>query len=56
MIAGGIGLLPQEQAFADADACVFTDRALAERWHSVGLPRNTTILDIPPAGSTLAPM
>jgi glycosyltransferase involved in cell wall biosynthesis len=43
------------QAFADVDACVFTDRALAERWHSAGLPYDMLLLELPPAGSTVVP-
>jgi len=41
--------------FALVDACVLTASGLAERWHRVGLPRETTILELPPAGSSVRP-
>ena len=39
-------------AFAAVDACTFTARELAARWHSVGLPRELPVLEIPEASTT----
>ena len=44
-----------QRAFDGIDACAFTDRALAERWYTVGLPPETMILELSPAGSTVTP-
>ena len=42
-----------QRAFADADACTFTARALAERWHRFGLPTEVPVLEIPEASTSI---
>jgi glycosyltransferase involved in cell wall biosynthesis len=43
-------------AFQAVDACTFTARELAERWRAIGLPVETTIVEIPEAGTTMGPI
>jgi glycosyltransferase involved in cell wall biosynthesis len=45
-----------QNAFACVDAFAFTSRELAEQWYAVGLPRAATILELPEAGTTVAPV
>jgi len=45
-----------ERAFRQIDACAFTARELACRWHPVGLPADVPILEISPAGTSLVPI
>ncbi len=44
------------RALAAADACLFTSRLLAERWHAIGLPLGVPIIEIPEAGSSVEPV
>jgi glycosyltransferase involved in cell wall biosynthesis len=44
------------RAFRDADACTFTAREQAARWHAVGLPHDITVLEIPEASTTFTPV
>jgi glycosyltransferase involved in cell wall biosynthesis len=44
------------RAFAECDACTFTARALADRWHRHGLPHEVPVLEIPEASASLAPI
>jgi glycosyltransferase involved in cell wall biosynthesis len=43
-------------ALGRADLFVFTARMLAERWHAAGLPLDAAILELPEAGTTVAPL
>lgn len=44
------------QAFREADACSFTARELAARWHAVGLPPDLPVIEMPEASTDLTPM
>jgi Glycosyltransferase len=44
------------EAFRCADAFVFTAGELADQWHAVGLAPDATILEVPEAGTTIAPV
>jgi glycosyltransferase involved in cell wall biosynthesis len=43
-------------SFRAADACTFTARELASRWHPVGLPTDGRVLEIPEASTTFRPI
>jgi glycosyltransferase involved in cell wall biosynthesis len=43
------------RAFDSADACLFTARELATRWHPVGLSQKSTVIEIPEASTTFEP-
>jgi glycosyltransferase involved in cell wall biosynthesis len=45
-----------QRALRHADACTFTARELAERWHALGLPRTVRVLEIPEASTSLQPL
>ena len=44
------------RAFACVNACTFTARALAERWHRVGLPHDMRLIELPEASTTFRPI
>jgi glycosyltransferase involved in cell wall biosynthesis len=62
-IVGSAGWLPRfivkrrwHDAFLAADACTFTDAQLATRWHRLGFPPRSTIIEIPEASTNLGPV
>jgi glycosyltransferase involved in cell wall biosynthesis len=44
------------RAFRQLDACTFTARELASRWHAAGLPETIPIIEIPEASTTFVPI
>jgi glycosyltransferase involved in cell wall biosynthesis len=44
------------RALGQLDACTFTSRELASRWHAAGLPKTVPIIEIPEASTTFAPV
>jgi glycosyltransferase involved in cell wall biosynthesis len=44
------------RAFSCANACTFTARPLAERWHRIGLPRDMHLIEVAEASTTLRPV